>query len=192
MARTSAFDKETAIQNARSVFWSKGFEATSIPELENATGLSRSSIYNSFGSKRGLFDAVVDSYLNEIVRPRLKPLLTEDVSSSALEDYLSSLAAVFSKPESLPATHGCLLINTASAPLAAESEVASVIRSYRNELHNALSAGLGAAHPELSPSRHLLLADTITGLVIAAFTLVRIAPAEAIRLLVCAEKLIAE
>ncbi|MEZ5189149.1 MAG: helix-turn-helix domain-containing protein [Microbacterium sp.] len=44
-----------------------------IPDLEKATGLSRSSIYHSFGSKRGLFDAAVDTYLDQIVRPRLLP-----------------------------------------------------------------------------------------------------------------------
>ncbi|MGX1590539.1 TetR/AcrR family transcriptional regulator [Glutamicibacter sp. NPDC055491] len=189
MARTSAFDKEKAIQNARSVFWSKGFEATSIPELENATGLSRSSIYNSFGSKRGLFDAAVDSYLNDIVRPRLRPLLQDPVPSQALGDYLRGLAAVFAKPESLPAAHGCLLINTASAPIAAEPQIAQVIAAYRQELHEALCRGLHASCPELPRDRQRLLADTITGLVVAAFALVRIAPSEAVRLLQCAENL---
>ncbi|MGO3762370.1 MAG: TetR/AcrR family transcriptional regulator, partial [Glutamicibacter arilaitensis] len=176
MARTSAFDRAQVIQNARSIFWSKGYETSSIPELESATGLSRSSIYNSFGSKRGLFDAVVDSYLNEIVRPRLQPLLAGNVSPSALEEYLSSLAEVFAKPESLPAAHGCLLINTASAPLAADPEVASVISGYRDELHQALDRGLHAARPELSGERRGVLAEAITGLVVAAFALVRISP----------------
>ncbi|MDD0859753.1 TetR/AcrR family transcriptional regulator [Arthrobacter alpinus] len=45
-----------------------------LPDLERATGLSRSSIYHAFGSKRGLFDAAVASYLSEIIRPRLQPL----------------------------------------------------------------------------------------------------------------------
>ncbi|MEG2579016.1 MAG: TetR/AcrR family transcriptional regulator [Glutamicibacter sp.] len=190
MARTSAFDKEAAIQNARSVFWSKGFEATSIPELENATGLSRSSIYNSFGSKRGLFDAAVNSYLNEIVRPRLRPLLQDPVPSQALGDYLRGLAAVFAKPESLPAAHGCLLINTASAPIAAENEIAAIISAYREELDEAMGRGLHALRPDLSVERHALLSDTITGLVVAAFALVRISPSEAVRLLQCAENLL--
>ncbi|MGO2079945.1 TetR/AcrR family transcriptional regulator [Glutamicibacter arilaitensis] len=190
MARTSAFDRAQVIQKARSIFWSKGYETSSIPELESATGLSRSSIYNSFGSKRGLFDAVVDSYLNEIVRPRLQPLLAGNASPSALEEYLSSLAEVFAKPESLPAAHGCLLINTASAPLAADPEVASVISGYRDELHQALDRGLHAARPELSGERRGVLAEAITGLVVAAFALVRISPHEAVRLLHCAENLL--
>lgn len=110
MARTLAFDSITVIKSARSLFWAKGFEAASIPDLEAATGLSRSSIYNSFGSKRGLFDAAVQSYLDEIVRPRLQPLMAERVSASALAEYLDGLITVFSQPEALPTSNGCLLI----------------------------------------------------------------------------------
>ena len=65
---------------ARTVFWEHGFEAASLPALERATGLNRSSIYHGFGSKRGLFDAAVASYLDEVVRPRLRPLVQDDVA----------------------------------------------------------------------------------------------------------------
>ena len=56
MARTQSFDRDTVVRAARTLFWTVGYESASIPELETATGLSRSSIYNAFGSKRGLFD----------------------------------------------------------------------------------------------------------------------------------------
>ncbi|MGO2053522.1 TetR/AcrR family transcriptional regulator [Arthrobacter sp. MYb211] len=192
MARTLAFDRAEVIENARSVFWSKGFEATSVPELEAATGLSRSSIYNSFGSKRGLFDAAVVSYLEEIVRPRLLPLLADQVPASALTDYLQGLAAVFARPESLPAAHGCLLINTASAPLAQDSKISRIIGEYRAELQAAILRGVASALPEASAERAGMLSTAITGLVVASFALVRIAPQEAVRLLATAELLLAD
>lgn len=183
MARTLAFDRDQVVQRARAVFWSRGYETSSIPELEEATGLSRSSIYNSFGSKRGLFAAAVDSYLEEIVRPRLRPLREPAVSPSALVEYLQGLAEAFAHPSSLPAANGCLLINSANAPIASDAVIAGVIADYRNELHEALVRGVGAALPEASERRRALLADTLTGLVVAAFALVRIAPGEAARLL---------
>ncbi|WP_159610344.1 TetR/AcrR family transcriptional regulator [Glutamicibacter sp. JC586] len=190
MARTLAFDSTTVIKKARSLFWSKGFEAASIPELESATGLSRSSIYNSFGSKRGLFDAAVQSYLDEIVRPRLQQLTAQEVSPEALTEYLDGLIAVFGQPEALPTCNGCLLINTANSPLSADSHVSQVVQAYREELEEAFSLGIQAARSDLDPSVQQRLASTVTGLVVAAFALVRIAPEQARTLLADAKTLV--
>ncbi|WP_283116788.1 TetR/AcrR family transcriptional regulator, partial [Corynebacterium stationis] len=95
MSRTAAFDKQAAIKAARDVFWRDGYAETALPALEKATGLNRSSIYNTFGSKRGLFDAAVDNYLEEVVRPRLRPLLVDAVSPTALTDYITGLGHAF-------------------------------------------------------------------------------------------------
>lgn len=190
MARTLAFVRAHVINGARTVFWSKGFEASSIPELEDATGLSRSSIYNSFGSKRGLFDAAVESYLEEIVRPRLRPLLAAPVKPAAVSEYLSGLAEAFERTESLPANHGCLLINTANAPISEDPEVARIIGEYRAELQSALHRGIIAARPAVDAVQTQMLATAVTGLVVASFTLVRIAPSEAVQLLRTAQLLL--
>ena len=189
MARTLAFDRAEAVRRARSVFWSRGYESASVPELEAATGLSRSSIYNSFGSKRGLFDAAVDSYLEEVVRPRLAHLGGTAVSAHALDEYLAATQEIFQKPESLPAANGCLLINSANAPIARDEHVSEAISAYRAELHAAFSRGLRAAAPGLDEQRHELLAEAVTGLVGAAFALVRISPVEAARLIESARQL---
>lgn len=191
MARTLAFDSCAVVKNARSVFWAKGFEAASIPELEAATGLSRSSIYNTFGSKRGLFDAAVQSYLDEIVRPRLQPLTADHVESNALIEYLDGLNSVFSQPDALPTSNGCLLINTANSPLSTDSHVSKVIQAYREELEAAFNRGIHASRSGLDPIVQQRLASTVTGLVIAAFALVRIAPAQARTLLQDAKTLVA-
>lgn len=189
MARTLAFDRAEVVRQARAVFWSRGYESAAIPELEAATGLSRSSIYNSFGSKRGLFDAAVDSYLDEVVRPRLAALAGGDVAAQTLDEYLAATQAIFQKPESLPAANGCLLINSANAPIASDEHVSQAIYTYRGELHAAFSRGLQAAVPGLADQRLALLADAVTGLVVAAFALVRISPAEAARLVESARRL---
>ncbi len=44
------------------VFWRHGYEGASMAELTKAMGLNSPSIYVAFGSKRGLFDAVLDRY----------------------------------------------------------------------------------------------------------------------------------
>ncbi|WIY82893.1 TetR/AcrR family transcriptional regulator [Propionimicrobium sp. PCR01-08-3] len=183
MARTLAFDRDAAVRSAREVFWRDGYAEASLPALEEATGLSRSSIYNSFGSKRGLFDAAVQSYLNEVIRPRLRPLQQESVDRSAILDYLDGLRDAFSRAAGLP---GCLLVNTAGTTLAADSEVARIITDYRLELRTAIGNGVSAHLAGDDPADMERLTDTVTDLVIAAFALVRVAPDVAIHTLATA------
>lgn len=192
MPRPQAFDRGTVVRAARTVFWRDGFEDASIPTLEEATGLSRSSIYNSFGSKRGLFDAAVQSYLDEVIRPRLLPLRADPVAADAVTRYIDDLTATFRRADSLPATSGCLLINAAGAPIARDPEVARTIADYRRELREAVGRGIRARRHAATPAVQERLADTVTGLVVAAFALVRIAPAEAVGTLATARDLIEE
>lgn len=55
MARPRNFDEEDVLRKAMALFWSKGYESTSLAELLQTTGLSKSSLYETFGSKRELF-----------------------------------------------------------------------------------------------------------------------------------------
>jgi TetR/AcrR family transcriptional repressor of nem operon len=55
MARTKTFDEESATRLARETFHDHGYAATSVQQLTTATGLSRSSLYDTFGDKHGLF-----------------------------------------------------------------------------------------------------------------------------------------
>lgn len=186
MARTLEFDRAEVVRAARTLFWRVGFEGASIPEIEQATGLSRSSIYNTFGSKRGLFDASVQSYLDELIRPRLAPLQADNVAPDALATYLTGLRHAFENLHSMPATNGCLLINTASTTLAQDEHVNDVIAAYERELHTAIARGIQAATTHTVATLHAtdpaprqgtdpeLIADAVTALVIAGFALARV------------------
>ncbi|MEU4383961.1 helix-turn-helix domain-containing protein [Promicromonospora sp. NPDC023805] len=190
MARTQGFDRDVVVRAARTLFWRAGFEGASVPALEEATGLSRSSIYNTFGSKRGLFDAAVQSYLDEVIRPRLRPLKADVVAPEAVLTYLDGLREAFARTDSMSATSGCLLINTATAPVVHDGEVARVVADYRDELRAAIGSGVAAYLDAAAPEERERLADAATGLSIAAFALVRIAPAEADRTLAAARDLL--
>ena len=67
MARTKQFDETQALVSAMRVFWEKGYEGTSIHDLEQAMGLNRTSIYNTFGNKRAIFNRVMSCYKESVM-----------------------------------------------------------------------------------------------------------------------------
>lgn len=180
MGRTRTFDTDAAVLAARETFWERGYEETSVPDLEAATGLNRSSLYHSFGSKRGLFDAAVRSYLDEVVRPPLAPFMLDDVAPGALAAYLERVAGWAG---SAGQGNGCLLLNAAAGGLAHDEAMSEGIRAYHAELLAALGRGVLAARPELDPEAAGELAAELTGSVVAALLLVRVDPAAAEQLL---------
>jgi TetR/AcrR family transcriptional repressor of nem operon len=65
MPRTEDFNRDQVLDKAKNAFWLKGYNGTSMQDLVDATGLNRSSIYNSFGSKMELFQESLKQYQNE-------------------------------------------------------------------------------------------------------------------------------
>ena len=104
MSRLKNFTPANAVDDSLEVFWRWGYNAASMEQLVAATGLSRSSIYSEFESKRGLFDKALKRYL-EVFFVRLEPLRTGGLES--IISFLSDLkGSVFLNPE-----FGCLVVN---------------------------------------------------------------------------------
>jgi TetR/AcrR family transcriptional repressor of nem operon len=106
MARTREFDPQTALEQAMQLFWSQGYEATSLADLLVATGLSKSSLYDVFKSKHALFLAALERYeasvmaematrLNEARLPRaaVVALLVTAANNSLYRDQRGCLMA---------------------------------------------------------------------------------------------------
>ncbi|PTR28664.1 TetR family transcriptional regulator [Rhodococcus sp. OK519] len=174
MPRTQEFDTDVVVGHARDVFWDRGFEATSVPHLERATGLNRSSLYNAFGSKRGLFDAAVQDYLNRVVRPRLRILTDEPTAPDAAARYYRSVAdAIASLPDDYPG-RGCLLLNSAAGFAAHDDAQRAVVDAYRSELAAALAHALRALDPETAADQIVHRTRLLTSLSISALLLSRV------------------
>lgn len=183
MGRTQAFDTGQVVSAARNLFWKKGFDAVSVADVQAATGLSRSSIYHAFGSMRGLFDAAVADYLDNVVRPRLVPISGDRVDRHALAQYLNGLAEVIERLGDHGEPTGCLLVGTSATTLSDDPAVRQVMADYQAELLAAVTRGLRARYPRASEETIAARATGITGSVIAANVLARINRAEAVRLI---------
>jgi AcrR family transcriptional regulator len=67
MGRIRQFDERQALMAAMLVFWEKGYEGTSIQDLEDAMGMKRTSIYNAFGNKHQIFQRVMACYKESVM-----------------------------------------------------------------------------------------------------------------------------
>lgn len=180
MGRHQGFDTTEVVQAARDAFWDRGLEGTSLPDLERATGLSRSSIYHAFGSKRGLFDAAVQDYLETVVRPRLQVLITAPVQPEAIVTYMRGLIdTVGTVPADSP-RRGCLLLTCAAGVSSHDTVLQHVVDDYRAELTDAFRTALVARYPSASDARLTRRARQVTSLTVAGLLLARVNRDEAV------------
>lgn len=63
------------------------FDATSVRDLELATGLKAPSIYKAFGSKSGLFEAVLDRYCRDVVDRRVSEHLRPECGLAGIRSF---------------------------------------------------------------------------------------------------------
>ena len=111
MARPREFDVNAALERAMDVFWSKGYEATSLDDLCEATGLSRSSLYATFGNKRDLLLQTVDRYI-ERRTPNIKAVLARQPNihegiAALLREFIDEIVSGAGR-------RGCFLGNCAA------------------------------------------------------------------------------
>jgi AcrR family transcriptional regulator len=108
MAGVKQFDRKDVLESALAVFWSRGYEASSIQDLVDATEVNRGSLYGTFGDKEGLFLAVIDYYLETVATPMMAELSNPD-PRAAIEGMFAALIRRNSDPK-FP--RGCLITNT--------------------------------------------------------------------------------
>ncbi len=101
MARPQEFDPEEALAAALGVFQRKGYVGCSLADILEATGLSKSSLYATFGSKHALFLRAFDTYREQRQRLALGQL-AQDPARAGIEAYLRRLAAESHVPHRAP------------------------------------------------------------------------------------------
>lgn len=109
MARPRQFDEQAVRDTTVRCFWSRGFEATSIKDLIEETGITAASLYNAFGDKRALFRMALDRYVESGIGERIRrfeALPPREAIGAFFEDVLS-------RSLSDPDRKGCMVVNSA-------------------------------------------------------------------------------
>lgn len=172
MARHKEFDREEVLDRAMGLFWEKGYEATSVQDLVDRTGIGRGSLYSTFGGKHELFLASLDRY----GRSR-GPLLAEVLEGpgTARAKLRLVLEGVAEDAASEEGWRGCFLVNSAVElaphdPVAARS-VDAALTEAEEALYGLLvrARTAGEIPPDKDPrSLARFLWNTVQGLRVTA------------------------
>lgn len=168
--RPRSFDTERALAGAQDLFWRRGYRRTTTRDLERTLGINQSSLYNAFGSKTQLLDAVLERYENQLEVEVLAPLRRGAGGLAALEEFIERFV------EWLVANgaRGCLIARMMAEGGDLGPAVAQRLSAYRTELRAVLRRGLQRAAeageiPEESIERRAdLLLSAILGVNLGA------------------------
>ncbi|MGW3343267.1 TetR/AcrR family transcriptional regulator [Nonomuraea rubra] len=170
MARPRKFEEDLAIEAAMRAFWSAGYEATSTQDLCAATGLGRSSIYNTFASKHDLFERSLRHYMDER-NAGLAELMEGELP---IREKIRTVLWWAVEPDPRDPA-GCLVVNSLVELGPRDPEIAELLRRdndkrvgiVRTALEAARTRGeLGADRDPLALAR--FLAATVSGLRVTA------------------------
>jgi AcrR family transcriptional regulator len=146
MPRPRTFDEDRAVDAAMRMFWANGYEATTTEDLCVATGLGRSSIYNTFSSKYELFRRSLLRYVEMMTTAQLGIL--EDEGRPPMERLRALFSAVI---DGEMATRrdgrsiGCLTVNTTVELAGRDPEAAEIVGRDVERRAAALRAVIAAA-----------------------------------------------
>jgi len=128
------FDPDKTLDLAMIQFWESGFEGSSMQDLVDRMGISRQSLYDTYGNKRELFEDSLKRYVDEVVRPRKAALLDPALRpADAIRDYLNAIAE--GAPD-MPI--GCLMVRTATEISPEDAEIGKLINECFSEVFEAL------------------------------------------------------
>ena len=109
MARPREFDEGAVLDAAVLCFWSRGYEATSVRDLVEKTGITAASLYNAFGDKRAIYKKALDHYVEGSVADRIRrceALAPRDAIGAFFEETLKRSLGDRERK-------GCMLVNAA-------------------------------------------------------------------------------
>ena len=140
MSRPRNFDAHAVVDAAMQALWAGGLAGTSVDDLLQATGLSRSSLYNSFGNREGLLAEAVQRYADQQIAA-VRRLFAKESLEQALSALL--LDAATSNHEG----RGCLLVNAVGELHEQDGSTADVVRAAFARLAGAMEQAIRQVAP---------------------------------------------
>ena len=146
VGRPKQFERIEALTSALEVFWTKGYEATSVQDLVDTMGVNRGSLYNTFGDKHALFVEAVEHYLNDRTSKLIEILSAGRSPLAGIQGFFNMVVDDLTSGNGC---RGCLITNAAVELAPHDVEVADVVRrsfkmmerAFRDQLNRAINEG---------------------------------------------------
>ncbi|MFC8999631.1 TetR/AcrR family transcriptional regulator [Streptomyces rochei] len=142
MARTREFDTEGAVSRAMELFWTRGYEATSVRDLTRHLGIGQGSLYAAFGDKDGLYRAALEHYRTTLAAAALRGLEEEGVDARA------AIRALLTERIRIAVGRGgqgCLAVNAVCERLPEDAATRRTVRDMQDASREALAEVLRVA-----------------------------------------------
>jgi AcrR family transcriptional regulator len=143
--RPRLFDEEAVLDELTQLFWQKGYSHTSVADLVEASGVHKSSLYSTFGSKDELFATILRRYF-EGRMDMLSALI--DLAGPGIEGIHAFLELLRSDIVSGSSQQGCLLVNTSTELHGTAPGFEGFGVEYRKQFRDRLKVLIRQAEPE--------------------------------------------
>jgi TetR/AcrR family transcriptional regulator, transcriptional repressor for nem operon len=142
MPKLKQFNKEKVLEAASGIFHQKGYNGTSIDEILKATGLSRSSLYDSFRDKHSLYLEALEFYRN---REATAYSLMDSRKLNGFEKVELLFSEVVKYLLANPDGNGCLMVNAAAEMSKHCDKTSQVICNNREQVQELFTGWLEEA-----------------------------------------------
>jgi AcrR family transcriptional regulator len=166
--RPRGFDRDEALESAMRLFWSRGYEATSISDLTEAMGINPPTLYAFFGDKKRLFLETAERYQAGPGCFAVTALREEPTAERAIRRLLTEAADRFTDPK-LP--KGCMMVAAATNCREESDDIFAALAKQRQGAEAAIRARIAAGRKagELPPQTDVdalagLMATTLLGM----------------------------
>lgn len=139
MARQREFDETQVVDSALHLFWSKGFETTTLDDICEHASISKSSLYSAFSSKHELLDKVLHRYGETWMVGLMEPVSRPNAGRAEIEEATALLIDRYASPAG---RQGCLVLNCAVDVAPNDRRIRETAKGVRGVFEDALFSAI--------------------------------------------------
>jgi TetR/AcrR family transcriptional repressor of nem operon len=143
VGRPRQFDEEQVLDAAMKAFWAKGYEATSLADLVEVTGLHKGSLYQAFGDKHSLFIQTLNRYLQNIRHHKNQILQQADTPLGGIRAVLHGFIDMSEGDASCP--QGCMAVKTMVEMAPHDAEVQRLMAEHKKGMQASIESRITEA-----------------------------------------------